>query len=103
MFNRLIKMAKSYLGDIGTRIRTTLNTDLTNLNTVKYYIKKPSKVIATKTCVVEDVPTGIVYYDVVANDFDEVGVYMVQAELVFNDASKFLSETRNFEIFQEHK
>lgn len=96
-------MVKSYVGDIGTRIRTTLSTDLTNISTAYYKIKKPNGDILKVLCTIESILEGIVYYDIVTGDFNYIGVYYIQTELIFTDTSKFLSETKPFEIFEEYK
>jgi len=96
-------MSKIYTFDIGTRLRTTLGSDLTGYSTVEYKIKLPDNTIETKTCVVEDEATGIVYYDSVAEDFDDNGTYYLQVEVVFAAGSQFLSETTTFDVYSAYK
>ncbi len=93
----------SYLGDIGTEIETTLNTDLTGISTVSYKIIKPSGDISTLTCTIKNVLLGIISYITISGDFNEVGVYFIQTLLVFNNGDRFLSKTESFEIFEEFK
>jgi hypothetical protein len=92
-------MGKSYVGDIGTRIRTTLNTDLTNATTLEYQVEKPDATTDTWTVTVEDTTNGIVYYDVIAGDFDQAGSYDIQTDITYNDGDHFLSETRKINVF----
>ncbi len=96
-------MDKIYIGDIGTRLRTTLNTDITGYSSIIYKIKKPSGTIMTKPCIPEDEATGIIYYDTVVDDLDEVGPYLIQIDVRFSSANKNLSVTKSFIVYDEFK
>jgi len=96
-------MAKTYTFDIGTRLRTTLNADLTGYDTVEYRIKDPDGKTVTETCVIEDETNGIVYYDSVAEDFEDSGTYYLQVEVVFAAGSQFLSETTSFRVYSAYE
>ncbi len=96
-------MGKIYIGDIGTRLRTTLNTDLAGYSTLEYKIKKPSGVIITKPCTPEDVLNGILYYDTIDGDLDEVGPYLIQVNIIFASGNKNLSITRSFIVYDVYK
>ena len=96
-------MGKIYIGDIGTRLRTTLNTDIAGYSTIEYKIKKPSGAILTKTCNPEDVGNGIIYYDTIDGDLDEVGPYLIQLNILFNNSNKNLSVTRSFIVYDKYK
>lgn len=97
-------MGKIYKFDIGTRLRTTLNADLAGYSTIEYKIKKPiNGTILTKTCEVEDEGNGIVYYDIVDGDLDEIGIYDIQVQIVFSGGAQFESETRSFTVYDSHK
>ena len=92
-------MGKIYTFDIGTRLRTTLNTDLTGYDTVKYSIQKPDETTLLKTCTIEDVANGIIYYDTILNDLDQEGRYHIQAQIVFLSGSQYESETQDFRVY----
>ena len=92
-------MGKIYIGDIGTRLRTTLNTNITGYSSIKYKIKKPNGTILTKTCSPEDIENGIVYYDTILDDLDEVGSYSIQLEIIFTNGNKNSSETKPFLVY----
>ena len=94
-------MGKTYVDDIGTRIRTTMSEDITGYSAVTYYIQNPSGTEVTKTCVVEDVTNGIVYYDTVSGDLDEEGIYKIQT-LVDMGATQFMSETQQFRVYGDY-
>ena len=95
------EIVKSYVGDIGTRIRITLNTSIAGLSTQQFFIKKPSGAIVTKTAVVEDASDGILYYDTISGDFNEIGKYMVQAKLTFASGNIFKTKTNDFIVYEE--
>ena len=96
-------MDKIYIGDIGTRLRTTLNTDLAGYSSMTYKIKKPSGTIVTKPCIPEDEANGIVYYDTVDGDLNEVGPYLIQIDVKFSSGNKNLSVTKSFIVYDEFK
>lgn len=96
-------MSKIYIGDIGTRLRTTLNTDLAGYSSINYKIKKPSGSIITKPCEVEDEANGIVYYDTIDGDFDEAGPYLIQINVIFTSGNKNLSVTKSFIVYDVFK
>ena len=96
-------MDKIYIGDIGTRLRTTLNDDLTGYSSINYKIKKPSGAILTKPCTPEDEINGIIYYDTIEGDLDEVGSYLIQAFVIFNSGSENLSVTKSFIVYDRYK
>lgn len=91
-------MGKIYVGDIGTRLRTTLSIDLTGYSTIDYKIKKPSGSILTKTCTVEDAANGILYYDTIDGDLDESGSYLVQAKVDWASGNRNYSFTETFTV-----
>ena len=92
-------MGKIYTYDIGTRLRTTLNSDLTGYSSVNYRIKMPGGSILTKACTVEDAGEWIIYYDTISNDLSEAGQYTIQARIVFSGGDQHESETRYFEVY----
>ena len=94
---------KIYIGDIGTRLRTTLNIDLAGYSSISYKIRKPSGSILTKPCTPEDVANGIIYYDSIDGDFDEVGSYRIQADITFTNGSHNESVTRSFTVYEKFK
>ena len=96
-------MGKIYIGDIGTRLRTTLNTDIAGYSSIEYKIKKPSGTVMTKPCIPEDEATGIIYYDTVVDDLDEVGPYLIQIDVKFSSGNKNLSLTKSFIVYNVFK
>ena len=96
-------MGKIYTFDIGTRLRTTLGVDLAGYDTIEYKINKPSGSVLTKTCVVEDEANGIVYYDTVVDDLDEIGTHDIQVQVVFLSGKQYESETQYFVVYDSFK
>ena len=96
-------MGKIYTFDIGTRLRTTLNASLAGYSSIEYKIKKPSGATITKPCEVENEPNGIVYYDTVNGDLDEVGTYYIQVQIVFSGGNQNESETQHFGVYDSFK
>ena len=98
-------MGKIYTFDIGTRLRTTLNTNLAGYSTVEYVVRKPNgSTLTVPVTDVEDEANGIVYYDTVLNDLDEVGMYYIQVQVVFvSGSSQFESETQYFRVYDPFK
>ena len=92
-------MGRIYKFDIGTRLRTTLNVNLAGYSSIEYKIEKPGGTILTKSCTPpEDEANGIVYYDTILNDLDELGIYHIQVQVVFASGSQFESETMYFTV-----
>ena len=97
-------MGKIYTFDIGTRLRTTLNVSLAGYSTVKYKIQKPGGTTLTVPVTdVEDEANGIVYYDTVEADLDEIGKYLIQVQIVFLSGVQNESETQYFRVYDSFK
>jgi len=95
---------KVYVNDIGTKIRTVLNENLTNMVSIVYEIKKPDDTEVEWTPVsTEDVIKGIVYYDTVSGDQDQVGEYFHQCYVIFSNGDEFRSETRSYSVYAKFK
>ena len=99
-------MGKSYVGDIGTRIRITLDSDddLTNATEVLMLIRRPDETELSYTATVEDVgPPGIAYYDVIDGDFNQAGKYYAQLKVTFSDGDVLKSETKGFTVYEAYE
>jgi len=94
---------KSYVGDIGTRVRTYLNADITLYTGLTYYVKKPISETGTEIvdwdCEVQSEGSGIVFYDVESGDFDYHGEYKIQTLVEYQNGDRFKSYTRSFIIY----
>lgn len=96
-------MGKSYVGDIGTRIRTTTLLDMSSVSGVFYDVTKPDSIEYQWTCSIENVTSGIVYYDIVSGDFDQSGRYAYQTDITMTNGDRWRSETRYFDVYEEYK
>jgi len=96
-------MGKSYIGDIGTRIRTTTLLDMSNVSGVYYDVTKPDDIVFQWPCSIENVTSGIVYYDIVDGDFDQFGRFEYQTDITMNNGDHWRSETRYFDVYEEFK
>lgn len=92
-------MGRSYVGDINTKIETTLNEDLTGYSSVIYYVMKGGGTSTTWNCVVESTTQGIVYYNVQSGDFNESGKYKIHTVVEFIDGSLYSSELKTFTVY----
>lgn len=98
----MINIPKTFINDVGTKIETTLNTDLTGLSSATYYVKKGNGTTTTWACTVESVTTGIVYYNVVSGDLNVSGKYLIHTVLVYNDGSQYTSDIKNFKVYDKY-
>jgi hypothetical protein len=94
-------MEETFLDD-NPRLRMSLGEDLTLATELKFYIRAPSGAIIIKTCTVESMPLGIVYYDVQDLDFTEIGLYRFQCRAVFT-TKKYKSKTNRFKILDAYE
>lgn len=96
---------KSYVGDIGTRVRSYLRADITDASGITYYWKKPvsgaetTTEIVDKACDVEDYTSGVVYYDTLDGDFDVQGEYKHQVLVIYDNGDRFRSHTKAFSVY----
>lgn len=94
-------MGKSYKGDIGTLIQVDVGADLTDATTTNLKVKKPSGGDADTWPATITTPKtlGLLEYSIQASDFDEVGVYILIAEIDFSDGGHFAGEPARFTVF----
>ena len=98
---------KSYVGDIGTRVRSYLRANITLASGITYYWKKPvsgaieTTEIVIHECGIEDYVSGVVYYDVVDGDFNVPGEYKHQVLVIYNNGDRFKSHTKSFSIYPD--
>ena len=94
-------MALVYTGDIGTRLTIATNNTLIALTTVlTLLLKKPAGTLLTKTPTV-NYTTGVITYDSVSGDLDEVGEYIVQVRGVFDDGDDLRSDKDKFYVYEK--
>ena len=93
---------KSYVGDIGTRIRSFLNTNISGATSIEYRIKKPNGNEVTWPCDIETITGGVVYHDIVSGEFDVSGRYEVQTLVEFTNGDRFFFFIIDFIVYGEY-
>jgi len=73
-------MAKHYVGNIGTEIIVNCGTDISGATAQSLKVKKPSGAIVNWLATIYN--TNFLKYSVASRDFDEAGVYELQAYIV---------------------
>ena len=95
-------MGKVYVDDIGTKIRAIMSENLTNITSMVFEVKKPdgSEVVWSPIST-EDVAKGIVFYDTIAGDQDQVGTYYHQCYTVWSNGDEFRTETKSYVVHKK--
>jgi len=94
-------MTLVYRGDIGVRLTiSTSNTTMPVTTALSLLIKKPSGELVTATPSV-NWTTGVLIYDTVSGDLDEVGEYRVQVHGVFDDGDDLRSDRDSFMVYEK--
>ena len=95
-------MALPYVGDIGARLTvSTLNLSFSPTTTITILIRKPSGVLLTKTPDIINLVTGVLTYNTIAGDLDEVGDYKVQVHGIFDDGDDLRSDRDSFRVYEK--
>jgi hypothetical protein len=91
-------MTKLYKGDVGISITVSTGYILSGATSVALRVKKPSGTIATWAPTVNLTDQTKLDYTTVAGDFNENGLYHVQAYAIV-DGKILFGETAEFEIY----
>lgn len=86
---------KHYVGDVGTEITVDCGTTITEATGTKLKVKKPDGTAVEWTATVSG--TDDLKYTTISGDFDQDGVYYLQASLTISGWTG-LGETANFTI-----
>jgi hypothetical protein len=90
-------MTTIYRNSIGVRLIVDTKIDLSTASLTALLIKKPSNTVATWNTVIQDATNGIIYYDVLENDLNEEGIYILQS-YVESGTSRFYGESVKFHV-----
>jgi hypothetical protein len=83
---------------VGLQINMNAGIDITS-GTLTMEITKPiTKTTASKTVIVDVAATGQVHYITIANDLDEVGVYLVRSKWVPSGGGLLYGEETSFQV-----
>lgn len=94
-------MVLVYKDDVGARLTiSTNNTSLPTDTTLTVLIRKPSGYLISATPSV-NWSTGVLTYDTVSGDLDEVGEYRVQVHGVFSDGDDMRSDRDSFVVYEK--
>lgn len=92
---------KVFKGQTDLTIKLDCNADLTDTTTALIKFKKPSGTTGSWTATVEDIPNGIIAYDVQSGDLDESGGYRLWAHLTNNLGEIIMGEVAKLSVYQE--
>jgi len=99
-------MGKTYIGDIGTVLRTTLLSvtgsavDLSTATDAIYYVIKPDLTVTEWACTIDTPSTaGVISYTTIEDDWDQVGFYKYQPKITFEDADVFHGNTQYVKVY----
>lgn len=93
-----------HVNDIGTEFRITVKddgvvVDVSGATTTQIIIRKPSGTVLTVSATLyTDGSDGIIYYNAVSGDLDEVGLYKIQAKVVIG-AGTFYTSVGSFKVY----
>jgi hypothetical protein len=93
-------MSKYYVGDIGTDIIVDCGSAIGGATNLKLKIKKPDGTLVEWSAVIEG--TDSLKYTTVSNDFDQCGVYYLQASLNMSGWTG-VGETATFTIHSPYE
>ena len=83
---------------VGLQINMNVGIDITS-GTLTMEITKPlTETTASKTVVVDVATTGVVHYVTIADDLDEIGVYLVRAKWVPSGGGLLYGEETSFQV-----
>ncbi len=74
-------MSNNYKGDVGTLLRVSVGTDISDATTVRLYITKPDATTDTWVGSVSDCGKEI-WYTILSGDWDQAGEYLLQSYVV---------------------
>jgi hypothetical protein len=91
---------KHYVGEIGTEILLDTKVDITTATNTKIKCKKPDATTVDWTATIKE--TTKLSYIIVSGDFNQTGLYMVQASLTLGGWTG-LGETATFMVLSTYK
>lgn len=94
-------MSKNYVGDVGTLLRVSVGTDISDATTVRLYITKPDATTATWVGAVSDCGKEITY-TILSGDWDQDGEYLLQSYVV-TPGGTWYGDTVAFKILARFK
>lgn len=93
-------MVKCYKGDVGTEIQVDCGTDITGAASCKLLIRKPDRSVVEWPAEVYE--AQYLRYIVEEGDFDQAGIYLLQAIIGLNSWTGS-GKTTTFTIYEKFK
>lgn len=92
---------KTYVGEVGKRIKVKVGISLANLSEALIYVEKPDGFIAVPwtAIVLGQAIDGWIYYDTIAGDLNTQGVYRAWAKVTFADGRLYYGERTTFNVY----
>jgi len=94
-------MGKIYLNQSSLRLQLTTDEDITGATVTRIQYKKPSGTTGYWTAQVEAVGDGIIYYDLLGTELDEIGTWKIWAFVTFVDGRSAPGEPVSFIVHTE--
>lgn len=83
------------------RIRLTGLGNITGYSSAKIKYKKPDETMGSWVATVENLTTGIIYYDMLSTESLTTGIWYFWAYVTFPDGRKSIGESTKTEILDE--
>lgn len=96
---------KTYVGEIGKRIKVNVGIALDSLQTATIYVEKPDGSVATEWLATRlgTASYGWVYYNTVDGDLSVPGIYRLYTKLVFADGRELFGANTFFNVYTPSK
>lgn len=89
-----------YVGQTALRIQLNTFTDLTSAIASIRFIK-PDGISGQWTAEIQNVPRGVIYYDVQTGDIDQEGTWKIWAFIEFDDMTRAPGTPVEFNVYPE--
>ena len=93
-------MGRIYVNQTDLTISLTTNKDLTGATSLKIVYKSPQGVSGEWNAVMQDAPSGIIKYDIVA-PLSEPGVWRIWAKVINSSGKLMVGEPTQFMVYNE--
>ena len=94
---------KTYVGEIGKRIKVDVGISLANLSAATLQVEKPDGAAASTwtASVLGADENGFIYHDVISGDLNIRGLYRIWAKLVYTDGKTLYGAPTYFNVYAQ--